>query len=353
MTALDRTGPSEPILIWGAGAIGGTLGVYWARAGLPVLLVDIEPAHVAACRSSGLHITGPIEDFTQVVPAVTPAELTGSYRRIVLAVKAGATEAALAALAPHLAEDGYVLSAQNGLNEIAIADAVGAARTMGCFVNFGADWHGPGEILYGNRGAVVVGEIDGAITPRVREMHRLLCLFDAESILTDNIWGYLWGKLAYGAMLFGTALTDESMSANFADPARLPVWLALGREVGAVAAARGVTQLGFGAFDPAVFAPGAPEGPQIETIAWLADYTSKTAKTHSGIWRDLAVRKRRTEVDPQIGIIAKLGREAGVKTPALETLVSLIHEIEEGRRPLAFETLKVLIDQCKSASTAA
>ena len=343
----------EPILIWGAGAIGGTLGAYWARAGVPVLLVDIVPEHVEACRTTGLAITGPIEEFRQIVPAVTPAELTGVFSRIVLAVKAGATDAAVEALKPHLAEDGYVLSAQNGLNEIAIAKAVGEARTMGCFVNFGADWHGPGEILYGNRGAVVVGEIDGANTARLRDMHRLLTLFDADSILTDNIWGYLWGKLAYGAMLFGTALTDDSMSANFADPARLPVWLALGREVGAVAAARGVRQLGFGDFDPMVFAPGAPEGRQIATVAWLADYTSKTAKTHSGIWRDLAVRKRRTEVDPQIGIICALGREAGVPTPALETLVALVHEIEDGRRPLSFDTLKVLIDRCRSVSTTA
>lgn len=344
---------TDPILIWGAGAIGGTLGAYWARAGIPVLLVDIVPEHVEACRTSGLAISGPIEDFRQVVPAVTPAELTGTYSRIVLAVKAGATDAALVALKPHLAEDGYVLSAQNGLNEIAIAKAVGETRTMGCFVNFGADWHGPGDILYGNRGAVVVGEIDGAMTPRVREMHGLLTLFDADSLLTDNIWGYLWGKLAYGAMLFGTALTNDSMSTNFADPARLPVWLALGREVGAVAAAHGVRQLGFGEFDPAVFAPGAPEGPQIATIAWLADYTSKTAKTHSGIWRDLAVRKRKTEVDPQIGVIATLGAQAGVPTPVLETLVALIHEIEDGKRSLSFETLKVLIDTCKSVSTTA
>ena len=342
---------TEPILIWGAGAIGGTLGAYWARAGVPVLLVDIVPEHVEACRTTGLVITGPVEEFRQVVPAVTPIELTGTYSRIVVAVKAGATEASLAALKPHLAEDGFVLSAQNGLNEIVIAKAVGEARTMGCFVNFGADWHGPGEILYGNRGAVVVGELDGRITERAREMHRLLSLFDADSILTDNIYGYLWGKLAYGAMLFGTALTNDSMSANFADPERLPVWLALGREVGAVAAARGVTSLGFGDFDPKVFAPGAPEGPQVKTIAWLADYTAKTAKTHSGIWRDLAVRKRKTEARPQIGIISALGREVGVATPALETLVALIEDIEEGRRPMAFETLKVLIEQCRSAST--
>lgn len=344
---------SEPILIWGAGAIGGTLGAYWARAGVPVLLVDVVPGHVEACRTRGLSTTGPVAEFRQVVPAVTPQELEGRYRRIVLAVKAGATEAALAALKPHLAEDGFVLSAQNGLNELAIAGAVGERRTLGCFVNFGADWLGDGEILYGNRGAVVVGEIDGSISERAAEMHRLLKLFEPDSILTDNIWGYLWGKLAYGAMLFATALTDDSMSANFGDPQRLPVWLALGREVSAVAAARGITSLGFGEFDPMVFAPGAPEGPQVATIAWLADYTSRTAKTHSGIWRDLAVRKRRTEVDPQIGIIATLGREAGVATPALETLVSLIHDIEEGRRPMAFETLKVLIDRCRSVSTAA
>ncbi len=343
----------EPILIWGAGAIGGTLGAYWARAGIPVRLVDIVPEHVEACRTTGLAITGPVDAFRQVVPAVTPQELTGTYSRIVLAVKAGATEAALAALKPHLAADGFVLSAQNGLNEITIAKAVGERRTMGCFVNFGADWHGPGEILYGNRGAVVVGELDGAMTERVREMHRLLALFEPDAILTDNIYGYLWGKLAYGAMLFGTALTNDSMSANFADPERLPVWLALGREVGAVAAARGVTSLGFGQFDPTVFAPGAPEGPQIETIAWLADYTSKTAKTHSGIWRDLAVRKRKTEGQAQIGIISRLGREVDVATPALELLVSLIQDIEDGRRPMSFETLKVLIEQCRSASTTA
>lgn len=344
---------SEPILIWGAGAIGGTIGAYWARAGIPVLLVDIVAEHVEACRTRGLNITGPVEEFRQVVPAVTPQELTGRYSRIVLAVKAGATEAALAMLAPHLAEDGFVFSAQNGLNELAIAKAVGEQRTMGCFVNFGADWLGPGEILYGNRSAMVVGELDGTMSERAAEMQRLLKLFEPNAILTDNIYGYLWGKLAYGAMLFGTALTDDSMSTNFADPQRLPVWLALGREVGAVAAKRGIHQLGFGEFDPTVFAPGRPEGPQVETIRWLAHYTSQTAKTHSGIWRDLAVRKRKTEVDPQIGIIAALGREVGVPTPALETLVALIHDIEEGRRPMAFDTLKVLIDQCRSVSTTA
>ena len=222
---------SEPILIWGAGAIGGTLGAYLARAGVPVLLVDIVAEHVQACRTDGLQISGPVEEFKVKIPAVEPHELTGIYRRIVLAVKAPATDAALNALKPHLADDGFVLSAQNGLNEIAIAEKVGPERTMGCFVNYGSDWHGPGQILFGNRGAVVVGEIDNTIRERTREMHRLLSIFEPAAVLTDNIWGYLWGKLAYGAMLFATSLNNDSMSANFADPRRFPVFDALGREV--------------------------------------------------------------------------------------------------------------------------
>lgn len=338
----------KAILIWGAGAIGGTLGAYWARAGLDVLLVDQVAEHVAACRTRGLHISGPIEDFTQVVPSATPDEVIGTFDIIVLAVKAQATEAALVQLTPHLSPDGYVLSAQNGLNELTIAKAVGAERTMGCFVNFGADWHGPGEVLFGNRAAVVVGEIDGSIRERTRAMYERLKLFEPEAVLTDNIWGYLWGKLAYGAMLFATALTNDSMSENFADPRRTIVFETLGREVMAVARARGVTPIGFNGFDPEVFAPGAPAEGARQSIAALAEFNRHTAKTHSGIWRDLAVRKRRTEVDPQIGVIATLGAEVGIATPAIVKLVDLIHVIEDGAKPMAFETFQELIDTCAS-----
>ncbi len=347
MTAAVR----EPILIWGAGAIGGVLGAYWARAGLPVLMVDIVPEHVLACSTTGLHITGPVEAFRQIVPTVLPQELQGQFQTIVLAVKAQATEAAMAMLLPHLAPGGFVLSAQNGLNELAIARAAGEARTMGCFVNFGADWLGPGEILFGNRGAVVVGEIDGSIRNRTRQMHRDLALFEPGAVLTDNIWGYLWGKLAYGSMLFATALTTDSMTQNFEDPRRFAVFDQLAREVMAVAAARGVSPVGFNGFDPACFAPGAADDGARASVAALAEFNRHTAKTHTGIYRDLAVRKRKTEVDPQIGVIAELGREAGIPTPGIRCLVSLIHDIEDGRRPMAFDTFDQLISVCREAQS--
>ncbi|MGX9965342.1 ketopantoate reductase family protein [Roseomonas sp. F4] len=334
---------ADPIVIWGAGAIGGTLGAFWARAGHDVLLVDTVAEHVEACRTTGLHITGPVAEFTQVIPAVTPAELTGTFSRIVLAVKAQATEAAIPMLAPHLAPDGFVFSAQNGLNEITLSRALGADRVMGCFVNFGADWHGPGQILFGNRSAVVIGELDGVTRPRTEAMFALAREFEPDAILTDDIWSYLWGKMAYGAMLFATALNNDSMSANFGDPARLPVWLALGREVVATALAHGVTPRGFGEFKPMAFAPGVPDAEGAAVVDWLRDFNAVGAKTHSGIWRDLAVRRRKTEADAQIGLVPGLAAEKGIPVPVMKKLCALIADLETGRRAQSPETFAALL----------
>jgi 2-dehydropantoate 2-reductase len=71
--------------------------------------------------------------------------------------------------------------------------------------------------------------------------------------MTDNIWGYLWGKLAYGAMLFAQALGQDSIAGALANPALFPLWRGLGAEVMAVADAEGVRAEGFNGFDPDAF----------------------------------------------------------------------------------------------------
>ncbi|WP_457091371.1 ketopantoate reductase family protein [Microvirga sp. P5_D2] len=331
------------ILIWGAGAIGGVLGAYLARAGEDVLLVDIVSEHVDAMNRDGLSIEGPVETFQQPVRAAKPEDVTGQFKRVILAVKAHHTRDAVRALKPHLAHDGTVLSAQNGLNEIVIAEEIGAGRTIGCFVNFGADWLEPGRILFGNRAAVAVGGIDGKTTDAVRDYHRLLSIFEPKAVLTDNIWGYLWGKLGYGSLLFATALTNASMSENLASERHFPVFHKLGQEVMTVAMAQGVSPLGFNGFDPKAFRPSADEAEARRSVADMAEFNRHTAKTHSGIWRDLAVRKRKTEVDAQIAIIGTLGQEAGIPTPAIEKLVSLIHDIEDGRREQSWSNLDEML----------
>jgi 2-dehydropantoate 2-reductase len=331
-------------LVWGAGAIGGTLGAYLARAGHDITLVDAATDHVDAINANGLRITGPISDFTVRPPAHPPIRLTGTWDTIILATKAHHTETAARALLPHLTPAGCVVSAQNGLNELAIAAALGEARTVGAFVNFGADYMEPGVFMYGGRGTVMVGEAFGErrISPRVTAIRDAWRDFETLAAETENIWGYLWGKEAYGAMLFATALTNDSIADCLARPEHRPLYIALAREILAVARARGVKPEAFDGFDPAAYLPDAPRGAAEASLDSLVAHNRKSAKTHTGIWRDLAVRKRPTEVDAQLGIVADLGAAAGVPTPLTSAVVTLIHEIERGQRTQSLETLDAL-----------
>ena len=217
---------------------------------------------------------------------------------------------------------------------------------MGCFVNFGADWLGPGRVLYGGRGEVFVGEIDGEIRDRTREMHALLKHFEPEAILTDNIWGVLWAKLAFASMLFASSLNNDGMTGNFGDPAREIVFVRLGSEVLAVARACGITPLAYASFNPADFDIGAAPGAARRSLDALAERRRNAGKTHSGFWRDLAVRKRRTEVDPLLGAVAAEARRHLLVTPALDKLIALVHDIENGRRELSSDTFNVLAKFC-------
>ncbi|HEY2131884.1 MAG TPA: 2-dehydropantoate 2-reductase N-terminal domain-containing protein [Acetobacteraceae bacterium] len=331
------------ILVWGAGAIGGSIGAWLKRAGHDVSFVDVAADHVAAIRANGLTITGPIDNFTVSAPAVTPDQLSGVWQHVFLAVKAHHTQAACRALTPHLAQDGYVLSLQNGLCERIIQEIVGRDRTMGAFVNFSADWMAPGEIMFGGRGAVVLGEVNGAMTPRLAALHELMLEFEPNAIMTDAIWGYLWGKLGYGAMLFAQALGQMGIADCLARPELLPVWRELGRESVQVALAEGVDPKGFNGYDPVAFMPNASRSAIKASVDAMVAFNRPNAKTHSGVWRDLAIRKRATEVDVQIAPIVEVGARHGIACPTVSRLVQMIHEVEAGTRPMTDDNLLELI----------
>ena len=325
---------TTPLLVWGAGAIGGTIGAFLTRAGHEVTFVDIVEEHVAAIAATGLAIEGPIDEFRVTAPAFTPDDLSGRYERVLLCVKGQHTEDAVRSLAPFLADDGYAVSVQNGLNEPAMAAVLGHERVIGCFVNFGADYLEPGRVHFGGRGAVVLGELDGKITPRLRTLLDIFRDFESDARASGNIWGYLWGKLGYGALLFATALGNESIADALAHPAHRALYRALGEEVMRVARAGEIAPEGFNGFDPVAFVPGADAATTERSMAAMVAYNRGSAKSHSGVWRDLAVRKRPTEVEPMIGAVVREAEARQIETPLLARLVAMIHEIEEGRRPL-------------------
>ncbi|HMH91571.1 MAG TPA: amidase family protein, partial [Streptosporangiaceae bacterium] len=305
-------------LLVGCGAIGGTVAAGLARDGHEILVCDADPAIVTAVSGRGLRVEGPVEQFTARLPAVLPAGLPARIDGpVLLAVKSHHTAAAMAELAPRLDPGGYVVSLQNGLNTQVIADAVGTGRVVEAFVNFGADMTEPGVVLRGNRATFVIGEPDGRLSDRVAALTADIA--DAEP--TTSVLGYLWAKQAYGTQLFATAVSDLPIYAVFEDPAYRDLLLELARQVLAQAP---VTPMPFDGFDPADLAG---------SLARLAAFNRGSAKTHSGVYRDLAIRHRPTEAP------AILGPLTG---PLVRRVAELVAAIEQGRRRCTRANLDLL-----------
>ena len=305
------------LTVIGAGAIGGTIGAHLVRDGHDVLFCDADPAHVDAINSAGLSIEGPVENFTVSARAVTPENLPERLDHVAVAVKSHHTAHAADLVRDRLAPDGYLVSFQNGLTAKTLSDAVGAERLMVGFVNFGADVVGPGRILQGNIGTFRVGELTGEISPRLRELADALPYAE----VTDNILGFLWGKEAYGAMLYAGAVSDLSIADSLEAPRWRPLMLAVAREVLAQAP---VKPEGFDGFDPQDL-----EG----SLDRLVAFNRASAKSHSGIYRDLMVRRRKTEV-------GDLLRDLG--GPLTTFTGELIKAIERGERTCEVANLELL-----------
>ncbi|HEY6538994.1 MAG TPA: amidase family protein, partial [Candidatus Dormibacteraeota bacterium] len=306
------------LTIIGAGAIGGTIAAHLIRAGHEILLCDADAAHVDAINRQGLTIEGPVESFTVPAQAITPDHLPERIERAAIAVKSHHTAVAVEPLRQRLDPDGYLVSFQNGLTADILADAVGWERLLVSFVNFGADVLGPGRIIQGNIGTFRVGEPRQAgISARVVELAAALPYAEP----TDNIMGYLWGKEAYGAMLYAGAVSDLSIADSLEDPRWQPLMLAIAREVLAQAP---VEPQAFDGFDPKDL-----EG----SLARLVTFNRTSAKSHSGIYRDLMVRKRKTEVDDLL---------RDLRGPLTTFAGRLIQAIERGERTCEVANLELL-----------
>ncbi len=327
----------RPYVVVGAGAIGGTLAFFLAQAGHDVTVVEIDPEHRAAIANHGLVIERGDQLQSQRVAAVlAPEKAPLRMRRVLLAVKANSTDRAAAWLAVHLADDGYVVSMQNGLNEPVLIEKLGAARVVGAFVDLFADVVRPGTIRDGGAGALAVGELDGTVSERVTEV---VCDLQAwgGAVATDNVLGYLWSKLGFGGMLAATALADDAM-AELLDRHRHGLH-ALAREVFTLAGELGIALEGFDAFEPRAYGPSA-SGPEADEatdrlVAWLRTQT----KTRTGVWRDIAVRHRPTEIPAHYAPVLVLADEHHVAMPVLRAMLDELAEVESNPSSMGEERL--------------
>lgn len=328
------------LVIVGAGAIGGITGAYLARAGHRVLLVDREADHVEAIKRDGLQIGG-ISEFTVRIPAALPRETAGPVRALVLAVKTLHTREALEPFVPRLASDGFVLSMQNGLEEEKIAAMVGRERTIGASLTFGGYYERPGRLIYSGPASLHIGELDGRITPRVVELARVLSDFHPAEP-TANISGFLWGKLILGALYFATATVDADVVDILGHGESRQILARLVAEALQTAVTLGIRVEPVDGFDPLALGVGAGYDPAAAEAAWQAQvaYWSRGLAKRTGVWRDLAIRRRQTEAGPILGALTAAAAEAGRRAPRVAALLRIIREIEEVRRPLDWANLR-------------
>ena len=328
----DRT----RIGIIGAGAIGCVVGGLLARAGHDVTLVDQWPEHVEQVKQAGLRLSGSCGEHLVRLPALHLHELATvrePFELAFVAVKSYDTEWATQLAIDHLrASDGLVIDFQNGINDHRVAAVAGRERTLGCVILISAGMYEAAHAIRTDRGSAAfkIGEHDGRDTPRARRIAALMSEV-APAVVTTNLWGERWSKLALNCMLnplaglsgLGTAeVRSESV------PRRVAAHL--GAEVVRVGTALGhriEPILGIAAKRFAEAAGAA----DIETLGReiAADAQSRSGGRPSML-QDV-MKGRRTEIDYLNGFVAAEGRNVGIPTPFNDAVVAAFHAHRVGQ----------------------
>jgi len=313
---VTRVAGADEILIAGAGALGSVVGGLLAAGGWPVTLLG-RPAHLDAVCASGLAIDGLFgtHRVRGLRCATDAARLEGPFAVVLLAVKAYDTAAMAAAVGPHLAGDGFLLSLQNGLGNLeAAARAVGAERVLGARVIFGAELVAPGHArvtVYAD--PVLVGSPDPGDARRRDAAAQWATALSAAGVPakpTEALVAELWAKVLYNAALN-------------------PLGALLGLPYGDLPADRD-TRMIMDAVIEEAFAVARAEGVALawpDAAAYRAVFYGRlvpsTAAHRSSMLQDIE-RGRPTEIDAINGQVAARGAAHGVPTPVNATLARLI-----------------------------
>ena len=332
------------LAIYGAGSLGTILGAYISRAGVPVDLINRNKAHVEALQSKGAQVVGTVQ-FTQQVMAYTPAEMSGSYDIIFLMTKQQNNAETVKMLKDYLADDGVLVTFQNGLPEMHIARVLGEERVLGCTVAWGATMQGPGvceltsspDALSFSLGAV--SQRRSGHFAKVKELLEHMGTVDVE----ENFIGTRWSKLLINAAFSGMSAV---LGCTF------------GEAAGPKESRRVVQKLIKECIDVCRAGGIRIEPVQGKDIVRLLDYSNPLKRAFAFMIIPVAIRKhaklkasmlqdiekgKLTEVDAINGAVSDYGRMVGCPTPMNDKVVEIIHRIEKGELKPGFENLSLFV----------
>ena len=317
--------------IYGAGSLGTVLGAYITKNGGQIDLINRNKAHVEALRTSGARITGSVE-MSVPVTAYTPDEMSGKYDIILLMTKQLYNAEVVTTLKDFLADDGVIVTLQNGLPEPGIAEIVGTSRTVGCVVEWGATLSAPGECTLTSDPASLsfhMGRMDGITDEKFNEVKALLelmCPVHEE----ENLIGARWSKLLINATFSGLGTVVGGVFGDVSE----------NKDAAKVAVRCMKECIDVGHAAGAEFAPV-----QGKNITALFYYKNAIKRAFATFLIPIAMKKHRAiepsmlqdlkkgkpcEIDAINGIVCEWGKKCGVPTPINDKIVEIIKKCEKG-----------------------
>jgi 2-dehydropantoate 2-reductase len=301
------------ICVLGSGALGSSIGGVLTEAGYDVYLIDQWADHINSMNSRGLILREGTTDRTVKVKAATSCEGIGTADLIIVLVKSFHTRQAIENAGAIIGENTLIMSLQNGLgNEEIIAEVVGKERVIGGKTYVGGVLLGPGHVIAGTKGKYTyIGELDGAITPRISKVAEQLNKADLLTTVSDNIVGMIWDKLlinvATGAI---SGITRLPYGGLYNVPEVRDCALAAITEAMAVAAANEV-----------ILSIKTPEE------AWFKASDGLPVEFKTSILQSIE-KGAATEIDFINGSVVRWGEMCNVPTPVNKTLVASVKGIE-------------------------
>lgn len=319
------------IAVIGAGAIGTVIGALIAQKGGDIQLVDAFEENVKALNAQGATITGTYE-LQVPVRAVTPDRMTGTYDLVFLTTKQTANQQVLAHLLPFLKADSTVVTLQNGVPEESVAQIVGMERTVGGTVGFGATWLAPGVTRLTstervmNHFAFDIGEMNGEITPRIKEIRSVLSWVGHTTVL-DNFMGVRWSKLLMNATFSGMSAALGCTFGEVLNHEEGMVYLAhIADETIKVARACGIRMAEMQGKDFTQLELSCEADVQ-DKLSFYHEVWDQHSQLKASMLQDLE-KKQPTEVGFINGYVSQKGRERGISTPYNDMVIAIVRTAE-------------------------
>ena len=314
------------ICVYGAGAIGGFLGVLLKRAGADVSLVA-RGAHLEAMKRQGLKLEMEDEEIVSHLTCTDDPKELGPQDFVIVALKAHSIPAVVPAMQPLLGNDTAVVTAVNGIPywyfyghggplQDSVVESVdpggaqwhklGPERAIGCVVYPATEVVAPGTIkhIYGKK--VPLGEPDGSRSPRIEKLSQLFAAAGLEAPVRENIrdeiWLKLWGNVSFNPI---SALTHATLDTIAFDPGTRAVAHAMMLEAKAIGDRLGINF-------------------RVD-VERRIDGAGKVGAHKTSMLQDLE-RGRPMEIDALVTSVQELGKRLSIPTPTIDTVLALVRQ---------------------------